>query len=844
MIALRFSRFLAFALVIVALVGPVPALAERRVALVMAAGAYRDIRPLANPVNDALAMRGVLEALGFEVFLETDRDLRRMRRALEDFALDAAGADVALIYFAGHGVEIGGQNLLLPVDAGGTTAAALAASALPLEDVVSVARAVAPTALIVLDACRDDPFAPQAAATGGSDGRGATSLLAEATDPAPRPGLGRMGRAEGVLFAFAAAPGETAADGSGTNSPFTAALVSYLGTEGLEVRSALTLVQQEVYDRTRGRQLPYVESGLPRLFFAAQAEADLPERERLLLAMASLTPGLRAEIEAVAARRDVPLAPLFGAAIGAGLADVALDQRTRLLDEAALAFAEVRENLRRFASDDPQVQTLRAEAEAQLSLGTFEAARETLRRAAEIDATASETLQERLIARRISEAETHLLNASAARADLRNALAAEDYRRAADLFEAVVRLAPSEAREFQYLSTLSRLTSALQATGAVAAERAAWARMADYAWPLRTRDHPDWAEYALVGVMGRAAADLHIGNYDLGISDLDRALRDYPAPDTAAAAEPGTARTLYYLLSMRVSIEATANRHDARLATLQTLAALVERAGVNASDTDFWDEAAVQVAAALADAVGSDGDKAARLEQLANLAEVELAASPADINAMERAAKAAASLAEHLAEGQDFDRAFARFEQAQSWIVDVAAPEFGDLEASITLSTIELAHARARVAAGDLPRALGLLDDATNRLVAWQLRAPDSAALAVELAETLEMRAKAHDTSGNKPQAVTDAALAWQIALDQHNRDGASTVLVQQLVSIAMTRANLVARDRPGGLRAAADLLRPVIALAEPYAIDGRLPLDTAERLAWLRGFVARNGGD
>ncbi len=92
-------------------------MAERRVALVLAAEDYKAIRPLSNPVSDARAMEEVLEGLGFEVFLETDRDLRRMRRALEDFREDAKGADLALAFFAGHGVAIDGVNYLLPVDA-------------------------------------------------------------------------------------------------------------------------------------------------------------------------------------------------------------------------------------------------------------------------------------------------------------------------------------------------------------------------------------------------------------------------------------------------------------------------------------------------------------------------------------------------------------------------------------------------------------------------------------------------------------------------------------------------------------------------------------------------------
>ncbi|TIW59528.1 MAG: peptidase C14, partial [Mesorhizobium sp.] len=93
------------------------AAAERRVALVMADDDYRLVRPLANPVNDAEAMETALKKLGFEVVVETNRDLRRMRRALDDFREDAKGADVALVYFSGHGVEISGDNRLLPVDA-------------------------------------------------------------------------------------------------------------------------------------------------------------------------------------------------------------------------------------------------------------------------------------------------------------------------------------------------------------------------------------------------------------------------------------------------------------------------------------------------------------------------------------------------------------------------------------------------------------------------------------------------------------------------------------------------------------------------------------------------------
>ena len=490
---------------------------ERRVALVMAAEAYRTLRPLANPVSDAMAMQAVLEGLGFEVFVELNRDARRMRRALEDFAEDAAGADVAALFFAGHGMEIGGRNYLLPVDAPAESAEALAAGAVPLEEVVETLRAVAPVALVILDACRDDPFG----AAAGDATRGAVAMGQPPADV--RLGLGRVGRADGLLFAFAAAPGATALDGTGGNSPFTGALARYLGTEGLEVRSALTLVQQEVYDRTRGAQLPYVESGLPRLFFAAEAAGPLDERERLLLAMAELTPALRAEVEAVAAARAMPLAPLYAALLSADLAGATPEDRRAALAEAAEAHARFLEDLRRFASDDPRVQALRAEAEAQVTLGAFEAARARLTEAAAIDAASREGLRANLLARTVSEAGTHALNGAAAWADLRYGLAIGDYARAAALFDeagGLGELAP-EARlgqlvALQSLATLHAATGDLEAALPVAARLVAVAE-------ARLATDPDRVDW----LIDLAIALRRQGDLELAAGDLRRAFDAY-----------------------------------------------------------------------------------------------------------------------------------------------------------------------------------------------------------------------------------------------------------------------------------------------------------------------------
>ena len=452
------------------LVTPFHAFAEKRVALVMGADDYKIIRPLANAVNDALAIETALEKLGFEVTLESNRDLKRMRRALEDFREDAAGADVALVFFAGHGVEIGGQNFLLPIDAKAENADTLKTSALPLDEVRATIAATGKIGLIMLDACRNDPFGG-----GGGDGTSRGATIAEEPDTPLdiRPGLGRMGRAENVLFAFSAAPGETASDGKGPNSPFTTALAKYLGTEGLEIRSALTLVQQEVYDQSRGGQLPYIENGLPKLFFASATTSDLPERERLLLAMADVTNDLRDEVERLAKEKDMPLAPLYGALISSDAKDLTLEQRTRKLAEAADAFVTTRNQMRSLASTDPAVTRLRQEAEQQLALGAFDTARGKLSEAAKIDSTSRGALKANFLERTLSEASTHAISGSTSRADLNYDLAIASYEQAVVLYNEVAAENLPDAQREQQFQTLDALGDLYVTVGDLAKARKA-----------------------------------------------------------------------------------------------------------------------------------------------------------------------------------------------------------------------------------------------------------------------------------------------------------------------------------------------------------------------------------
>ncbi|WP_245462966.1 caspase family protein [Mesorhizobium sp. M7D.F.Ca.US.005.01.1.1] len=491
--------------------------AERRVALVIADDDYRLIRPLANPVHDGEAMGAVLKKLGFEVVLETNRDLRRMRRALDDFRQDAKGADVALVYFSGHGVEISGDNRLLPVDADASSLDALEKTSLPLEEVRDTVAATAKVGLIMLDACRSDPFSGTV-----GEGRGATSLAKDVAEKV-RPGLGRTGRAENILFAFSAAPGETAADGTGQNSPFTTALTKYLGTDGLEIRSVLTLVQQEVYDLSRGKQLPYVESALPQLFFAAKARQDLPERERLLLAMADVTPEMRGQVEQIASDADMPLAPLYGALIGLDTKPLSAESLDASLREAADAFVKVRGEMKTLAADDPRVTELRRQAEEQLALGAFGAAQARLAEAVDIDDVSRKALKVNFVDRTLSQAATLFLSAGASRADLNYAAAIKGYETVLSLYGEAGQTSLSLEQADRQSRTLEELGILYTTVGNVdAAGRAFTALLANLEQRSRQETDPSVKR-------DLAISHIKLANIKMAQGDLPASLENYEA---------------------------------------------------------------------------------------------------------------------------------------------------------------------------------------------------------------------------------------------------------------------------------------------------------------------------
>ena len=217
---------------------------EKRVALVIGNSAYKTVPRLPNPQRDAAAVAATLKQIGFQsVTLLTDLSLEKTLSALRDFARAADGADWALVYFAGHGIEAGGVNYLIPVDATLASDRDISLEAVPLDQVLNVSGRAGKLRVIILDACRNNPFDNQMKRTA-------------ALRAVPR-GLARVEPSDNTIVAYAAKHGETASDGDGGNSPFTAALIKNLQTPGLEVRFLFDTIRDDVMDATSNRQQPF-----------------------------------------------------------------------------------------------------------------------------------------------------------------------------------------------------------------------------------------------------------------------------------------------------------------------------------------------------------------------------------------------------------------------------------------------------------------------------------------------------------------------------------------------------------------------------------------------------------
>ncbi len=234
--------------------------AQGRVALLIGNSAYaQPDMALRNPVNDVTALGAVLRELGFQVTEVTNQSAGAMEDAVTQFGKAATGADMAVFFYAGHGVQIGGQNHLIGTEFNGRDLPALQRSSLTMDRVRDVmAKAGPKVGILLLDACRNNPF---------SD----TGLVAQ--------GLVRTRGGAGLLIAYATDPGNVAYDGVGDNSAFTASLLDHIATPDLDVRLMLGRVRQQVVLDTGGRQIPWVEESVLDEHSFAPGLTQSPEQD-------------------------------------------------------------------------------------------------------------------------------------------------------------------------------------------------------------------------------------------------------------------------------------------------------------------------------------------------------------------------------------------------------------------------------------------------------------------------------------------------------------------------------------------------------------------------------------
>jgi uncharacterized caspase-like protein len=241
-----------------------PAQAEKRVALVIGNGSYAHIAGLPNVANDAAAMAALFKAAKFDtVDVKSNLGVVELRRALKEFAGRAADADLAVVFYAGHGIEVSQANYLIPVDARLVTDFDIEDETVPLERVLQAMEPAKRLRLVLLDACRENPFLK--------------SMKRRVAARSVGRGLGRVEPpTTNTLIAYATKPNAIAEDGKGPNSPFTAALVKHLLTPGLDLRIALGHVRDDVLKSTASKQEPYVTGSLGGGIVSIVGEAPKP----------------------------------------------------------------------------------------------------------------------------------------------------------------------------------------------------------------------------------------------------------------------------------------------------------------------------------------------------------------------------------------------------------------------------------------------------------------------------------------------------------------------------------------------------------------------------------------
>ena len=518
-----------------------PAFADKRVALVIGNSAYQNVTRLPNPANDAAAISATFKDAGFDVVeLKQNLKVSEMRRALRDFSDPVRDADVAIVFYAGHGIEIDGTNYLIPTDATLERDIDAYDEAISLDRLLAVIEPARKLRLVILDACRDNPFSKsmKRSVAARAIGRG----LAKVDPGSPN-----------TLIAFAAKAGSTASDGDGKNSPFTAALVKFLPKPGLDLRKAFGFARDEVLKSTSNRQEPFIYGSLGGEDFAlvaapavapasdpgqaVRSDYELAERvgtrEAWDFFLTTYPDGFYAKL-ALAQRNKLEAEQSRLAAIEK--ARSAEEERSRLAAEGARAGAQAKAVAEAKAAEEARIAAERKKALEEARIAETERAQA---KAAEEARLAAEKKQELELAKAADAEYARLLLQAKVATDAR--IAAENARAAAEAevkreqlaLERAKALAEEKAAEAARIRAETQIKAEKDAqtiaSRAKAAEEASATRDAELARQQKVQQEARLAE----AERGRLAAQVKVTEASSNAVAADDAVRKEPrsAPD-------------------------------------------------------------------------------------------------------------------------------------------------------------------------------------------------------------------------------------------------------------------------------------------------------------------------
>ena len=440
-----FSRILIWLVILVTPAVAQDAKSLRGVALVIGQSEYQHIAPLPNPANDARDIEKLLEDLGFDVTGVSDREAKKLERDFERFIEDAEGADVALVYYSGHGIEAGGENWLVPVDADLAAVETGGEGLVALSPLLDELKAKVPVTIFLIDACRSNPF--PAGAMMKKEGK--TLELGAGGLGTPR-GFAAVESDSnvslGTVIGFAAEPGRPALDGDeGQNSPYAAAILRHLSAlTGNEFGLVMRMVTEEVYLKTKTQQRPWVNESLrTQLFFGSAVEQPgddgliTGERRKLLLTIAALPTGQRQQVESAAAKEGVPIDTLYGVLASLGATDIPKDPESlgKALAAQAAVVRKMIDDQKALTQDDPEILKLVQSANRATGEGAITVARAIMKRAtdlAERSRAAVEVIEDPANKKRIATAELFVKEGDLAALQFDAEAAAAAYAKAFD----------------------------------------------------------------------------------------------------------------------------------------------------------------------------------------------------------------------------------------------------------------------------------------------------------------------------------------------------------------------------------------------------------------------------